>query len=58
MVGATDTIFCAALTLVSDVATMVFFTQTIVSIPETMFISNEKIFWTAGTIFQPTQKMV
>jgi hypothetical protein len=26
MVGATDTIFCAALTMVSDVATMVFFT--------------------------------
>jgi hypothetical protein len=51
MVGATDAIFCAAPTMVSDVATIVFFTQT-------MVFSNEKIFLPAGTIFLAAQKIV
>ena len=38
MVGATDTVFFAAVTVVSDVGTMVFFTQTLVPVPETMVL--------------------
>jgi hypothetical protein len=54
MVRAIDTIFFAALTMVSDAGNMVFFTHTIVSIPEIMIFSNEKIIWTAETIFLAT----
>jgi hypothetical protein len=43
MVGATDTIFFAAVTMVSDVYTMVFFTQTMVPIPGTIFLVNQKM---------------
>jgi len=52
MVGATDTIFCAAVTVASIVVKMVCVTQTILSIPETMAFANEKIFLARKTIFR------
>ena len=56
MVGATDTIFCAAVTLDSVVVMMVCVTPTILSIPETLAFANEKIFSAGKTIFRITGK--
>ena len=56
MVGATDTIFCAAVTVASIVVKMVCVTQTILSIPETMAFAIEKIFSAGKTIFRITGK--
>ena len=58
MVGATETTFCAAVTVVSVVVKMVCIMQTMVSIPETMVFSNEKIFLVRKTIFPVAKKMV
>ena len=58
MVSATDTVYFAAVAVVSDAGTMVFFTHTRVPIPETGVLSNEKIFPAAETIFPANQKMV
>jgi hypothetical protein len=58
MVGATDTIFFATLTMVSVVEKMICVAQAVFSIPGTMVFSNEKIFRTAAIIFRIHQKMV
>ena len=58
MVGATDTVFFAAVTIVSDVGAMVFFTQILVPIPETMVFLNERIFLVRKTIFPVAKKTV
>jgi hypothetical protein len=58
MVGAIDTIFIAAVTVVPVVVKMVCMMRTMVSIPETTVCANEKMFLTAGTIFLAPQKIV
>ena len=58
MVGETDTVFFAAVTVVPVVMKRVFITQKMLSIPETIVLSNEKIFLTIGTIFLVNLKMV
>jgi hypothetical protein len=55
---ANDIIFCAAVTVVPVVVKMVCITQIMVSVPETMVCTNEKIFLNAGTIFLAPQKIV
>ena len=58
MVGATDTIFFAAATMVPIAETMVFFTHTVVSIPNTVVSSSEKIFLTRKTMVPGAKRMV
>jgi len=58
MVGETDTVFFAAVIVVPVVRKSVFIPQEMLSIPETIVFSNEKIFLTTGTIFPVNQKMV
>ena len=57
MAFATDTIFCAAVTVVFVFMKMVFVTNTMLSIPETMVCANERIFFTAAIIFPVNEKM-
>jgi hypothetical protein len=51
LVGGTDTNFFAAVTVVSDVGTMGFFTQTMVPIPETLVFAKQTILLITETIF-------
>jgi hypothetical protein len=57
MVGTTDTVSSAAVTMVSDILRMVFFARTMVSIPNNVVSASEKIFLTRETIFPVARRM-
>jgi len=58
LVGAIDTAFCAAVTMVSDLGALVFFTHTRVPIPETMVFAKQNIFLIRETISPVAKTMV
>ena len=58
MVGATDSFFRAAVTVVSDAGKMVFFAHTAVPITATMIFASEKIFLLGETMFPVAKRMV
>ena len=58
MVGGTDTVFCEAVTVLSEVRKMVFFMHSMVPIPATVIIASQKIRLIRGTISPLTKKMV
>jgi hypothetical protein len=58
VVNATETIFFAVVTAVSDVWTMVFFTSAIVAIMETMLYAKQKTFLIRRTRFLVNWRIV
>ena len=58
IVGVTNTVFFAAVTVVPVIMTMVCITQNMLSIPETRVFLNEKIFSTAETLVEVPEAMV